>query len=109
MNKVEKFIKEFKFAYSQELEYVFLNGNCYHFAVILKDIYPEASLVYHEIEGHYLTLIDNRLYDITGDVTNNYNIYGMISDDFLYNIEKNIELNVKKHLTFCPNCGNIIE
>lgn len=43
-----------------------LNGNCYYFAVILKDRFPEGKIVYDVIRGHFLFELDYTLYDWHG-------------------------------------------
>ncbi len=45
-----------------------LNGNCYYFSVILKNRFPQASLWYDVVLGHFVTLIDGKYYDWTGIV-----------------------------------------
>lgn len=42
-------------------------GNCYYFAVILKDRF-NGTLYYDPIEGHFLCKIDSDYYDYTGKV-----------------------------------------
>ena len=67
MNKVEKFIKKFKFIYSKELEYVFTRGNCYFFAVILREHFG-GEIYYLPIENHFVCCIGKNFYDITGKI-----------------------------------------
>lgn len=65
MNRIETFIDKFKFIYKQELEYVFTSGNCYYFAVILKEHF-NGEIYYLPIENHFICKIDKEYYDITG-------------------------------------------
>ena len=51
MDKVISFINKFKFAYKGELEFVFTNGNCYYFAVILKERFG-GEIYYLPIDNH---------------------------------------------------------
>lgn len=44
-----------------------LSGNCYYFALILKDRF-NGDIYYDPIDGHFLCLIGNKLYDWTGEV-----------------------------------------
>lgn len=68
MISVEKFIDNFKRGFDREyLEDVFLNGNCYHFALIIKEMY-DGDIVYDPHETHFLTKINDRFYDIRGEV-----------------------------------------
>lgn len=45
---------------------VFTMGNCFHFHLSLKAFYPDAEA--YDCEGHVVTKIDGKLYDITGEV-----------------------------------------
>ncbi len=40
--------------------------NCFYFGMILKARYPQASLWYDVVLGHFVTLIDGKYYDWTG-------------------------------------------
>ena len=64
-NIVLEFIKKFKFTSIKELEYVFTNGNCYYFAIILKERF-NGDIYYLPIENHFICKIDKDYYDITG-------------------------------------------
>ena len=59
----------------QEVITSFTCGNCYWFAWILQGRFfnSNVTIVYDEIANHFGCAIDNKVYDITGDVTNNYN------------------------------------
>lgn len=59
------FINKFKFAYKKELEYIFTNGNCYYFALILKEHF-NGDIYYLPIANHFVCKIDKDYYDITG-------------------------------------------
>ena len=70
---VTDFLKRFRF--SENITDVFSNGCCYWFAKILYDRFTlthGATLMYDEVENHFGTKIDGRVYDITGDVTFKY-------------------------------------
>lgn len=58
----------------QTVDYVFTNGCCYWFAVILHERFPNSKIMYDPVWNHFVTEIDNKLYDATGDVTDNYNV-----------------------------------
>lgn len=54
----------------------FSNGCCYWFATILYERfidYCHCYVVYDQVANHWGTKIDGRVYDITGDVSDNYN------------------------------------
>ena len=56
-------------------EHVFLHGCCYWFAHILETrfLYTGAVTIMHDpVEGHFITRIGNRYYDVRGDVTELY-------------------------------------
>lgn len=71
-NKVILFINKFKqHEHDNVLIDTFTLGYCYYFAVILKERFT-GTILYDWLEGHFITEINNRLYDITGDVTDKY-------------------------------------
>jgi len=64
----EQFIKNFKRDWDEAyLENVFTNGNCYHFALILKQVF-DGVIAYDVIKGHFIVYIGREFYDITGIV-----------------------------------------
>lgn len=69
MVSIEKFINNFKKGFNKEqVEDLFLNGNCYHFALILNQMY-DAKIVYDPHTQHFLSKVDENYYDITGSVS----------------------------------------
>lgn len=67
--KVLRFIEKFHGS-----EDVFLHGCCYWFARILEERFGNygASIAYEPREGHFITNINGRAYDVRGDVTHLY-------------------------------------
>jgi hypothetical protein len=65
---VENFIATIRdsFIGSQQ---VYTEGSCYHFYLILKQVFPQAECWYDL--DHVITKIDERFYDITGEVKAN--------------------------------------
>jgi hypothetical protein len=64
-----EFINNFKRDFDEEaLICAFTEGNCYHFSVILKDIYCEGRIVYSQKMGHFMLEFEGGYYDITGRV-----------------------------------------
>lgn len=63
--KVESFISTIRdsFIGSQQ---VYTEGSCYHFYLILKQVFPDAIAYYDG--DHVITKIDGKFYDITGEV-----------------------------------------
>lgn len=67
------FIKHF--AKNDSIIDLFLNGCCYWFSAILMQRFQTLNpiLMYDEVINHFGVLIDGFVYDITGNVTNQYN------------------------------------
>lgn len=42
--------------------------NCWFFSLILHNRFPESSVWYDVIDGHFVTLIDGKYYDWTGEI-----------------------------------------
>lgn len=72
MNEVNEFLK--RFHTSDDIDTVFTNGCCYWFAMILyrRFIRNEAKIMYDAVENHFGTMVGDRVYDITGDITDKY-------------------------------------
>jgi hypothetical protein len=70
--EIEEFIQKFK-AYEKDgvLEKTFMQGWCYWFGAILTERFCtyDAEMFYEPVQGHFVTLIGGRYYDIRGDVT----------------------------------------
>lgn len=47
------------------------DGNCYYFAIILKDRFPEGAIYYDVIYGHFIFEYQNKFYDWTGIIIPN--------------------------------------
>ena len=43
-----------------------LNGNCYYFALILHERFPQSEILYDTIEGHFVIRYKNTFYDWHG-------------------------------------------
>lgn len=72
-SEVAKFLRRFHIG--GDVDTVFTCGCCYWFAVILCLRFQEkARMMYDQVENHFVTEIDGRMYDITGDVTGKYNV-----------------------------------
>lgn len=98
MNGVERFISRFhKNTKSDDITEVFTNGCCYWFAHILCTRF-KGRIMYDPVVGHFVAKIGGRLYDITGDVTEEYKVI-----DF----EKNSDEKWKRRVT--KNCINFTE
>lgn len=74
--KVQKFLNRLTHngKYEQVID-TFSNGCCYYASIMLHERFlTEAitEIMYDDIANHFGCLIDDRIYDITGDVTNKY-------------------------------------
>lgn len=72
MKDIENFLMRFHF--SENIDEVFTCGCCYWFAAILfwRFIRDGATVMYDETANHFGTKVHDRIYDITGDVTDKY-------------------------------------
>lgn len=61
MNEIENFIQR-RFPENSH----WCDGNCYYFALILKDRFPNSIVYYDVIYGHFITKIDGDFYDWKG-------------------------------------------
>ena len=93
MNKVEKFIAAVRdsFIGSQQ---VYTEGSCYHFYLILKEVFPDAEPYFDE--DHIVTKIEGKFYDITGEVNGGFSLskyerlpsYGLKAPFNIYKLNK---------------------
>ena len=62
---IESFIAKIRdsFIGSQQ---VYTEGSCYHFYLILKEVFPDAKCWYDQ--DHIITEVDGKFYDITGEI-----------------------------------------
>ena len=65
MINIDTFIAKIRdsFVGSQQ---VYTEGSCYHFYLILKEVFPDAEAYYDQ--EHIITKIGDKFYDITGEV-----------------------------------------
>ena len=76
------FIKKFESA-----QQLFMEGRCYWFAFILKERF-DGKMMYNQIMNHWACLIDNQLYDATGQIdSEGFYVWPDVvtNDDLLYN------------------------
>lgn len=67
--KVLAFIQGFKRFDTGEVTRTFTNGYCYWFASILNTRFPDSEIVYYAVGKHFACKIEDRIFDITGDIT----------------------------------------
>lgn len=70
--EVQHFLR--RFHDYEDIDDVFTRGCCYWFAQILLTRFRAYTpiLMYDQIENHFGVKIDNRVYDITGDVSTQF-------------------------------------
>lgn len=70
LEDVQHFIDEFKKSHKEEIEDLFSNGYCYYFAHILDErFYKGGTIMYIPVYNHFCYSIYGKLYDITGEIT----------------------------------------
>lgn len=96
---INDFINRFKNKH-KDLEYLFTNGLCYHFASILNNMFI-GSIMYNDIDNHFAFLYNNKLYDITGEIKKDNFVYwdiyktkeplnsGRVTNECIFLIDKN--------------------
>ena len=67
---VLRFIRDFKRFDTGQVTRTFTNGYCYWFAFILHNRFPNSEIVYYSAGNHFACKIGNRIFDVTGDITN---------------------------------------
>lgn len=82
--EVTNFLK--RFHSDKDVDIVFTCGCCYWFAEILcRRFQAQSCLMYDQVANHFVVQIEGRLYDITGDVTDKYDVepWDELDDDLL--------------------------
>lgn len=88
-DEVMDFIGRFrKLSKHNDITVVFTCGCCYWFAYILTGRFDGATIMYDPIANHFVTQIEDRLFDITGDVTDYYSGNVVPWDTYDDDIEK---------------------
>lgn len=68
---IDEFLKELRD--SADIQYsIFTEGSCYRLFKILKTIEPSAIAYWSDIDNHTITGIDNKFYDIGGEISRQY-------------------------------------
>ena len=66
-----EFLKELKHSYHKN-EIIYTEGSCFRLHCILKTLFPQAIPYYSGIDGHWITEIDSKFYDINGEICLDY-------------------------------------
>lgn len=79
---IEKFLQELRD--SADIQYkIFTQGSCFRLYKILKTLFPKAIAYWSDVDGHCITKIDGKYYDIGGEVKEDY-----IIDKSYYKVHK---------------------
>lgn len=94
MNNILKIIERIRNSFDGSVE-VYTQGSCIKFAMILKEIFPHGSILYNS--DHAIFLLDERCYDITGEVERNsgYILLEAYGTNQMYDL-MNLKYSIKK-------------
>lgn len=110
------YIKQFR-DFGPQVENCFSNGMCYHFSLILCARFRDnAWRVYDPIINHFAVQIDGRIYDITGDITDNTEYNWKLWDSYQYedplhteHIRRDCMWKVPSDVVICEFCSHSFE
>lgn len=97
-------------------ENCFSNGMCYYFTVILRTRFGGYSTkrLYDPVANHFATQIDGRIYDITGDITDEpdhkwieWMAYQRIDSTHARRIERDCITKVPSDVHICQYCSDL--
>lgn len=103
MDEIEKFIYKFKKGFNQEeVENIFLNGNCYYFSSILNNMFS-GYIAYDVLDCHFIfKTLNGNSYDITGKIQKDK--YKKVYSWFqLQQLEPDLATNIREN---CINLNN---
>lgn len=67
---------------------IFLYGSCYIFAIFLQNMLQDGEIVY---DGNHVALkVNDRFYDITGEITGNYLPFSKYGDNHKLNFVESL-------------------
>ena len=110
---VLNFIEQFR---ELGAENCFSNGMCYYFTVILRTRFGEYATkrMYDPVANHFATKIDGRIYDITGDITDEPNhkwvdwqAYIRLDSAHARRIERDCIAKVPSDTHICQYCSDL--
>lgn len=106
------FIKQFQ-DFGPQVVDCFSNGMCYQFMIILRKRFESFCTipVYDEVINHFATQIDDRIYDITGDITDDPQYHWkqwttVIAEDYKHSerIRRDCADKVPSDVLICKYC-----
>lgn len=100
MEEIRNFISRFT-DHGKRLDVIdtFTSGCCYWFAHILSERFTDSTIMYDPVANHFVTQIRGRLYDITGDVTDKYEVIPWTA----FSIDWENELEKQRIIDQCIN------
>lgn len=66
-NRILRMLAELRES-ADEIFTIFTSGSCFRLYLILKALFPEAVACYSHRDGHWITKINERYYDIGGEI-----------------------------------------
>lgn len=111
---IEDYIQQFR-QFGTDVVDCFSNGMCYQFMVILRKRFGPfcTTPVYDEVMNHFATEIDGRIYDISGDITDNQEYHWkrwtqVAADDWKHaqRIRRDCSDKVPSDVVICKYCGH---
>ena len=65
------FLKELKYSYHLN-EKIYTEGSCFRLYKIISAIFNNAEPFYSSIDGHWVTRVGDKYYDINGEISKQY-------------------------------------
>jgi hypothetical protein len=92
------------------IQNIFSLGGCYQFYIFLKSIFPDAKPYMHYKKSHVVTKIDERYYDIDGEIPDNDDGWytPFIEDDYIMAKTWSFSRNHLLSAGECKHCGEPI-
>ena len=107
------YIKQFR-DFGPEVVNLFSNGMCWQFSIILRDRFGYYNpIAYDPIANHFALWIDDRIYDITGDITDDPQYKFVFWDTYKFQDTKEMQriyrdciLKIPNQYHLCYNCDH---
>ena len=107
------YIKQFR-DFGPEIVNLFSNGMCWQFSIILRDRFGYYNpIAYDPVANHFALWIDDRIYDITGDITDDPQYKFVFWDTYKFQDTKEMQriyrdciLKIPNQYHLCYNCDH---
>lgn len=83
MQSLLSFLRELKYSYHLN-EQIYTQGSCFRLYKILQSLFLQANPYYSHLDGHWITEIDGKFYDINGEINWEYTEhkeYKLVTDE----------------------------